>query len=715
MSAAGSSVQILVVDDDRLLRDIAAATLEAAGFLVRVAAGGHAAVAECGRAMPDLLIMDVDMPEGDGYQACAEIRTLPGGRDVPIVMATGHDDAASIHLAYEAGATDFVIKPINWPLLVHRVRYVLRGARTIEALRWSEQKNSALLRAIPDGILLVDRDGTIRQWLSPILGLAAPSRQGAAPEQAAPQHVREVFPAASLDEALRCLETTLDGSASAFEFALGEPDQRRHLECRYLPHATGQVLAIVRDITQRKLTEAHIHRLAYFDSLTGLPNREWIGDYLGRSLREAASLRGEVALLFVDLDQFKRINDTLGHGTGDALLKQVGERLTTALSESGLPGQLARVGGDEFIAVLTGATRAVDAERVAERIRATLAVPFRQNGYELVVTPSIGIALFPEHGADAQTLLKNADGAMYEAKASGRNQFRLYSSVVHARAVKRLSLEMELRRAFETDALDVYYQPQYDARELKLAGAEALLRWFHPERGQIPTQDLVTVAEETGLIAEIGRWTLERVCQDLKRWRSRNLAAPAIAINVSGRDFARPDVPLRLSAVVEAARLPASLFELELTEGVLMQDVEGGQRSLQALKEFGFALAIDDFGTGYCSLNYLKRFPLDTLKIDRTFINDITRCEEDAAIVRAIIGLGHNLDLKLVAEGVETGEQLEFLRRERCDLIQGFFMSQALPAQAFERLLSPVGSAVADAPGNSGATEVRPVGLGGAQ
>jgi diguanylate cyclase (GGDEF)-like protein len=703
MSDAGSSsVKILVVDDDRLLRDIAAATLEAAGFHVRVAAGGHAAVEECSRAIPDLVIMDVDMPEGDGYRACAEIRTLPGGRDVPILMATGYDDAVSIHLAYEAGATDFVVKPINWPLLVHRVRYVLRGARTIEALRLSEQKNSALLRAIPDGILLVDRDGTIRRWLSPIVGLA-----GTAGQAAAPEHVRDVFPAASLAEALRCLETTLDGRASAFEFAHGEPDQHRHLECRYLPHATGQVLAIVRDITQRKLTEAHIHRLAYFDSLTGLPNREWIGDFLGRSLREAAARRGGVALLFVDLDQFKRINDTLGHGTGDALLKQVGQRLTTALSESGLPGQLARVGGDEFIAVLTGATRAVDAERVAEHIRATLAMPFRQNGYELVVTPSIGIALFPEHGTDAQTLLKNADGAMYEAKASGRNQFRLYSSAVHARAVKRLSLEMELRRAFETQMLEVYYQPQYHTRELELAGAEALLRWFHPDRGQIPTEDLVAVAEETGLIAEIGRWTFEQVCQDLKRWRSRDLAVPVIAINISGRDFARPDVLLRLSALVEAARLPASLFELELTEGVLMQDVEGGERSLQALKEFGFALAIDDFGTGYCSLNYLKRFPLDTLKIDRTFINDITHCEDDAAIVRAIIGLGHNLDLKLVAEGVESGAQLEFLRRERCDVIQGFYMSQALPASTYERLLSPVGDATAEGMG------VRPVGLGG--
>jgi diguanylate cyclase (GGDEF)-like protein len=402
-----------------------------------------------------------------------------------------------------------------------------------------------------------------------------------------------------------------------------------------------------------------------------------------------------VALLFIDLDQFKRINDTLGHETGDALLRQVGERLTAALAGVGEGGgqlargrgQLARVGGDEFIVVLTGHPTVADAEHVAQRIQASLVTPFLQGGYELVVTPSIGIALYPEHGTDAQTLLKNADGAMYESKASGRNQFRVYTRAVNARALKRLSLEMELRRAFENERLELYYQPQYDSHSLQLAGAEALLRWFHPQRGQIPTGDFVAVAEETGLIGDIGRWTLQRACRDLHRWREAGLAVPSIAVNVSGRDFVRQDVLLRISKVVEEAHLPASLFELELTEGVLMQDVEGGQRSLQALKEFGFALAVDDFGTGYCSLNYLKRFPLDTLKIDRAFVNDITVDADDATIVRAIIGLGHNLNLKLVAEGVETQEQLKFLRQEGCDLVQGYLMSKAIPADAFMALL----------------------------
>jgi diguanylate cyclase (GGDEF)-like protein len=678
MSAAAPG-RILVADDDAMLREIATAMLENAGFAVQAVGSGDTALAACLQQMPQLVLLDVEMPDGNGYQACGNIRALPGGRDVPIVMVTGFDDPTSINLAYDAGATDFVVKPINWALLAHRIRYVLRGARTVEALRFSEQKNSALLKAIPDGIFLVDAAGLISHCYSPVAGLAVPG--------AAAPRLDELIPPAERARAMECLASTLRGVPVAFEFCVPGERDTRHFECRYLPNAGGQALAIVRDVTQRKQTEAHIHRLAYFDALTGLPNREWISEYLSQALAEAAGHEQSVALLFVDLDQFKRINDTLGHETGDALLRQVAGRLSAALTAAGAAGRLARVGGDEFIAVLTGTTGLAAAEKLAQQAQAALAAPFVQGGYELVVTPSIGIALYPEHGADTQTLLKHAVAAMYEAKASGRNQARVYTSSLNARAVKRLSLEMELRRAFEAQQLEVHYQPQYEARSLKLAGAEALLRWFHPQRGQIATPDFVAVAEETGLIGEIGRWAMQQACRDLRQWRELKLAVPPIAVNVSGRDFMRPDVLLRLSSVVEAAHLPASLFELELTEGVLMQDVESGQRSLQGLKEFGFALAIDDFGTGYCSLNYLKRFALDTLKIDRAFVNDISVDADDAAIVRAIIGLGHNLNLKIVAEGVETPAQLEFLRTAGCDLVQGFLMSRAMAPGAFLELL----------------------------
>jgi predicted signal transduction protein with EAL and GGDEF domain/AmiR/NasT family two-component response regulator len=585
-----SQIRVLVADDDAILREIAGAMLREAGFAVQTVASGDAAVAACALRLPDIVLLDVEMPDGNGYQACANIRTLPGGADLPIVMVTGCDDTRSIDQAYEVGATDFVVKPINWALLTHRIRYVLRGARTILDLRF---------------------------------------------------------------------------------------------------------------------TQAHIHRLAYFDGLTGLPNREWIRDYLEQSLAEARSLNRALALLYVDLDQFKRINDTLGHETGDALLRQVADRLRASLDLEGAEqsataltlearrptdnerarGRLARVGGDEFIVVLTGRTDVAQARWAAERILSALAAPIQQGSYELVVTPSIGIAMFPEHGGDAQSLLKNADGAMYEAKASGRNQLRVYDGAMNVRALKRLSLEMELRRAVENSSLEVYYQPKYQTRGLELLGGEALLRWFHPERGQIPTADFIAVAEETGLIGDIGRWALQRVCRDLCEWRDQGLELPGIAVNVSGRDFMHPEALLRLSDTVTQSKLSPSLFELELTEGVLMQDAEAGRRSLLALKEFGFALAIDDFGTGYCSLNYLKRFPLDTLKIDRSFVFDINDDPDDAAIVRAIIALGHSLDLKIVAEGVTTQAQLKFLLAESCDAIQGFLMSPAVAADAFRNLL----------------------------
>jgi diguanylate cyclase (GGDEF)-like protein len=687
-------VRVLVADDDALVREIAGAMLETAGFKVRIVATGHAALAACLSQLPDIALLDVEMPGGSGYDACAAIRALPGGENVPIVMITGLDDPGSIDHAYEVGATDFIVKPINWALLGHRIRYVLRGARTIEALRLSEQKNAALLKAIPDGIFLVDAQGGITHCFRAMEGLSDEVGQSAS----GTLQFGELLPRGVRARAKDCLASTLRGAPAAFEFPLETRVSSRHFECRYLPNATGQVLVILRDITQRKQAEERIHRLAYHDVLTGLPNREWLSEYLSRSLVEASREQRGVALLYLDLDQFKRINDTLGHDTGDALLRQVTERLTDTLarvtddgaavdSTDRVFGRLARVGGDEFIIVLTGRPGAQDAERVARCMQSALVGAFQQGGYELVVTPSIGIAVFPDHGRDAQSLLKNADSAMYEAKSSGRNQFRVYDSALNARAMKRLSLEVELRRAIEDSQLEVYYQPKHGARSLRIMGAEALLRWFHPERGQIPPADFVAVAEETGLIGELGRWAMQRVCRDVADWRRSGLAVPSIAVNLSGRDFISPDALLRISSVIDQARLPPSLFELELTEGVLMQDAEAGRRSLLALKELGFSLAVDDFGTGYCSLSYLKRFPLDTLKIDRSFVQDISVDSDDAAIVRAIIRLGHTLGLRIVAEGVATPEQLEFLRIEGCDAIQGFLMSPAVPAIDFAAMI----------------------------
>lgn len=707
MNVPAAALRVLIADDDAVLREIAAATLKGAGFTVQTVASGDAAVAACALHMPDIALLDVEMQGGNGYQACANIHALPGGADLPIVIVTGCDDTASIDRAYEAGATDFVVKPINWSLLVHRIRYVLRGARTIEALRFSEQKNAALLKALPDGIFLIGGDGLIGHCFSPIQGLSEP----AAPVEGG--RFLELIPQASQARASELFHAATRGASGVFEFSQeNKARAARHFECRFLPNSAGQALAIIRDITARCETEARIHRLAYFDSLTGLPNREWLREYLAQSLQEARRKSRRLAVIYVDLDQFKRINDTLGHETGDGLLKQVADRLQLALNLEGdadqlsgpmraAPrGQLVRLGGDEFVIVLTGRTDVKQAEQAARRLLSMHTTPYLQANYELFVTPSIGIAMFPEHGDDAISLLKNSESAMYDAKSNGRNQLRVYDSAVNARALKRLSLEMELRRAVENSSLEVYYQPKYEARNLNLTGGEALLRWFHPERGQIPTSDFIAIAEETGLIGDIGRWAMQRVCRDVSQWRDSGLILPSVAVNVSGRDFSHPEFLLRLGDAVTQANLSPSLFELELTESVLMRDAEAGRKSLAALKEFGFAIAVDDFGTGYCSLNYLKRFPLDTLKIDRSFVADISTDRDDEAIVRAIIALGHSLDLKIVAEGVETVTQLQFLQAESCDSIQGYLMSAAIPAAAFAELLrTPKSNASADSAG----------------
>ena len=692
-------VRVLVADDDAILREIAGGMLAESGCSVQTVGSGDAAVAACLLRMPDLVLLDVEMPEGNGYQACANIRRLPGGADVPIVMVTGCDDSPSIDKGYEAGATDFVVKPINWPLLKHRIRYVLRGARTIEQLRFREQENTALLRAIPDGIYLLDADGRVALSFCHLPAFYDPALRGALERQ----RLVDLLPAAAHKSEREAQRAVARGETAVFEFALdGALRTLRHYECRFLPNADGARLAIIRDVSDRKEAEARIERLAYFDPLTGRPNREWIREYVNNALIEAKTRKRRIALMYIDLDQFKRINDTLGHETGDAVLRQVADRLQMVLdrasdSEAHLPrlgpsadaphGQLARAGGDEFVVVLSGRLDITHAESVAQRILEAHVAPFFESNYELVLTPSIGMAVFPEHGDDGQTLLKNAEIAMYQAKANGRNRLHVFDSAVNARARKRLSLEMELRRAVESSALDLYYQPKYEVNGLRLTGGEALLRWFHPERGQVPTNEFIAVAEEIGLIGDIGRWVMQRVCRDLNAWRAQGLALPSIAVNISGRDFLQPELLLRLGDTVSGAGLSPSLIELELTEGVLMRDAEAGRRSLLALKEFGFTLAIDDFGTGYCSLNYLKRFPIDTLKIDRSFVADCQEDPDDGAIVRAIIALGHSLDLRIVAEGVTTPGQLQFLRAEGCDSFQGFLMSPAVAMDQFAGLL----------------------------
>ena len=443
------------------------------------------------------------------------------------------------------------------------------------------------------------------------------------------------------------------------------------------------------DISERKASERRIHRLAYYDALTHLPNRTLFQDRLHTALLQAERHQQWVVLMFLDLDRFKPINDSLGHAAGDRMLKEVAERLSHCVSDD---DTVARMGGDEFTLLLPGQRdreKALkQAIQVAEQILSSLARPFTLEGREFFVTASIGVALSPQDGAELSQLMKNADTAMYHAKEMGKNNFQFYQAEMNARALERLELESDLRRAIEQEEFVLHYQPQFTGDGRRLTGAEALLRWQHPKRGLIPPAEFVPVLEELGLVAQVGDWLLEQACLQLRAWHRDKVRVPKISVNLSARQFADGQLGERIAGILEDTGIAPACLELELTESILMSDVSQAMQILQGLKRLGLAIAVDDFGTGYSSLNYLKQFPIDVLKIDRSFVDGLPHGEQDAQIARAIIAMAHSLNLMVIAEGVESHEQLEFLREHGCDEVQGFLFGRPVPADQFAALFA---------------------------
>jgi len=433
--------------------------------------------------------------------------------------------------------------------------------------------------------------------------------------------------------------------------------------------------ALFTDISRLKETEARIRDLAYYDPLTGLPNRRLLEDRLLVELSHAVRMRGRLAVMFVDLDRFKRINDSLGHAVGDRVLVEVAHRIRACLRED---DTVARMGGDEFIVILGSLAQPDDATATARRIVAVLRRPVVIDGRELVVTASVGISIYPDDSQEASTLIKNADIAMYRAKDEGRNSFQLYQPAMNARSLEHLALETALHGAMERNELLLHFQPLVRADDGALVAAEALLRWQHPELGLIAPADFIPLAEETGLIVPIGEWVLRQACTHHRAWREGGRAAMRLMVNISVRQFRQEDFVAMVARVLADTDMPAALLTLELTESMLMEDVDASTMRMQQLHELGVNLALDDFGTGYSSLAYLKGFPIDELKIDRLFVRGIDRSTRDAALVAAIILLGHSLGLRVVAEGVETQAHLDVLRRHGCDLAQGYHFHRPL-------------------------------------
>jgi diguanylate cyclase (GGDEF)-like protein/PAS domain S-box-containing protein len=691
-----ASKTILIVDDDLTTITLMRAALQKAGFAVSTAVDGADGLRQFRDKPSDMVMLDVDMPGLSGYDVCAALR-LEAGALLPIVMVTGSDDFRSVDAAYDAGATDFIAKPINWTLLGHRVRYLLRGYQAVLDLRTAEARNTALLTALPDLLFELDIEGRYVQYHAPhseLLPMPAENFIGKTVEEVLSPEAARVCRSA-LQEAYETglsmgkqLELRRPGGTVWVELSVSRPADPGH---------TPHFIVLARDVTERRAAADQIRRLAYYDQLTGLPNREHFRSRVASALEDARTHKRQSALLCIDLDKFKRINDTLGHSVGDDLLRMTALRLREAVRSGdhigrAIPagsgdGDLSRAGGDEFMFLMPLIDAADEAGIVATRILSAIIQPILLARHEVIVTPSIGIAIYPADGENFETLFKSADLAMYFAKRQGPGTFTFFKPSMNSNALKRLTMEGKLSGAIAGNEFSLRFQPQFDLSTGLIVGMEALLRWANVELGQVPPLDFIPVAEETGLILPIGEWVLRAACTQAKAWLDEGFSALRIAVNVSGLQLAQQGFPGLVAAVLRDTGLPAVALELEITESVIMTNEDWTRQVLGELKAIGVQISIDDFGTGYSSLGRLRDFPIDRLKIDGSFIRRVQNSGEDRVIAATIIAMAKTLKLEVVAEGVEDLAQLLFLQEERCTLAQGFFLSQPLTAAESGQLL----------------------------
>jgi len=517
-----------------------------------------------------------------------------------------------------------------------------------------------------------EKSATAREVAADLREDAADSREGAAHTRENEAHEWEGM-ASAREREIRAADT--------LAAACGDQMIRLQQANAHLVTATIEAHKLAEQVEMAKVELAH---LAHHDALTGLPNRVLLLDRLSQAIELAQRQCTQLAVMFMDLDQFKHINDSLGHGVGDQLLKSVAHRLLSCVRQS---DTVSRQGGDEFVLLLPLIEHAEDAALSAQKLLAALIPPHHIDQHELHIGVSIGISIYPDDGQDAETLIKNADIAMYHAKENGRNNYKLFDQGMNARAVQRQSVEVSLRRALERQEFVLHYQPKINLQSGTMIGVEALIRWQHPELGLLLPARFVSIAEDCGLILPIGRWVLREACLQARAWQDAGLPPITVAVNTSALEFRAKDFLEYLQVTLEEAHLEPHYLELELTESVLMRDAAATDFVLHALADLGVKLAIDDFGTGYSSLSYLKRFRINTLKIDQSFVNQITRSPDDATIVSAVIGMGKNLRQSVIAEGVETAEQHAFLLAQQCDQGQGYFFGHPMTADALAELL----------------------------
>jgi diguanylate cyclase (GGDEF)-like protein/PAS domain S-box-containing protein len=659
----------------------------------------------------DVILLDLGLPDAQGLGAVR--RAHAAAPRIPLVVLTGLDDDSVALQALQEGAQDYLVKgQIETRGLRRALRYAIERKSMEEALFAEKERAQVTLDSIGDGVICTDVTGGIS-----FLNVVAEDLTGWSYAEAKGLPMADVFQ--MLEPAKRqSLFPQAPGVNGLASTALPPPSAilvRRNgtqtpIEQSVAPihnHEgleTGAVV-VFRDVSVPRAMAVQLAYVAQHDFLTGLPNRMLLSDRIMRAIVSAKRHKNQVAVLFLDLDGFKHINDSLGHSVGDELLQSIGKRLVACGRAA---DTISRQGGDEFVVLLSELQHSEDAAIAASRMLATVAEAHRIGSHELHVTTSIGVSVYPEDGLDAETLIKNADTAMYQAKENGRHGYQYFKPEMNARAVERQSLEESLRRALERNELSLHYQPKINFQTGAITGAEALLRWTHPTRGAVSPVQFIPIAEECGLILPIGQWVLREACAQAQRWRDAGLTMTTMAVNVSAKEFRCEEFLKRLGAILEETGLDPHALELELTESVLMKHADSAAVILATLRERGVQVAVDDFGTGYSSLSYLRKFPIDALKIDKSFVGRLGTTVDDASIVKAVIGMAQSLRLRVVAEGVETMEQSEFLQEQACDEAQGYYFGRPVAAPEFATLLRQGISVPSFHPA---ARTLRPVGL----
>ncbi len=687
------TINVLLIEDNsayaRLIRELLAesrGTIFVLEHSLRLSDG----LLHLGDRRHDVVLLDLGLPDSQGLDTLLRVQEKAPG--VPIIVLTGLDDEELAFKAIRMDAQDYIVKgQADSDLLVRAILYAIERKRTKEALRASEEKYRELVEHANSIILKVDTMGTItffNEFAQAFFGFAESEIVGR-------NILGTIVPyrdSSGKDLTLMMNDILRDPD----RYLKNENENIRKDGTRVWVAWTNKamrdsegritgILAVGQDISERRKMEEIIRQQASHDALTGLPNRRMFTDRLTFALNQAHRYHKQIAVVFMDLDHFKNINDSFGHDAGDQLLKDVAERLGYCVRET---DTMARIGGDEFNILLPDIHHAEDTTIIVEKIMAAFQRPFSIQGHDFHITASMGISIYPDDGKFADTLLKNADAAMYHVKEQGRNNYKFYNPAINTRTIERMILEKNLRKTLECGGLVVHYQPQVATDTKQIVCAEALVRWQHPELGLLNPMKFIPLAEETGLIIPIGKWVLRAACAQNKAWQEAGYPPLCVTVNLSARQFQQSNLAEMVAQVLHETNLDAEWLELEITESTAMQDIGHTIPNLSRLTEMGIRFAIDDFGTGCTSLSYLKSLPIRKLKIDRSFISGLTTDPDDQAIVTAVIALAHNLRLKVVAEGVETEDQLLFLRSSRCDEVQVYLLSEPVPVEEFEKLMT---------------------------